>query len=79
MGPAIYPALARRRWRVDDDHGLNCLVQSGSADVSAVNDNGGAGGFEFRAVKYYQQSRPGALAVDVAKDSPLKSKVSRDA
>ncbi len=51
---------------------LNCLVQSGSADVSAVNDNGGAGGFEFRAVKYYQQSRPGALAVDVAKDSPLK-------
>ncbi|MCZ2109981.1 MAG: DEAD/DEAH box helicase, partial [Dehalococcoidia bacterium] len=30
------------------------------------------GGFEFRAVKYYQQSRPGALAVDVTKDSPLK-------
>lgn len=51
---------------------LNCVVQSGSAVVSAVNDNGGTGGFEFRAVKYYQQSRPGALAVDVAKDSPLK-------
>jgi len=53
-------------------HAANCVVQSGSATVSAVNDNGGAGGFEFRPVKYYQQSRPGALAVDVANDSPLK-------
>ncbi|WP_322818619.1 DUF1998 domain-containing protein [Tepidiforma sp.] len=51
---------------------LNCVVQSGSADVIAVNDNGGAGGFEFQAVKYYERARPGALAVDFGQESPVR-------
>ncbi|MBN9493053.1 DEAD/DEAH box helicase, partial [bacterium] len=49
----------------------NCIVESGAATVSAVNDNGGAGGFEFRNTKAYGRSRPGALTVAGQSGSPV--------
>lgn len=47
----------------------NAMVVTDSDDVLSVNDNGGAGGFDFRPARVYGQPREGAYAVRPETDS----------